>query len=68
MSLLSVRDSGQINSIHLFLEDLINVISYNPFIHTVVVEQQIITMELTKEQSKKQKRIKNKRIVYERVK
>ena len=36
--------------------------SFNPFMHTVVVQQQITTIELMKEQSKKQKKTKNKSI------
>ena len=34
---------------------------FNPFLHTVVVQQQITTTELMKEQNKKQKKTKNKR-------
>ena len=42
----------------------------NPLMHTVVVQQQITTIELMKEQSKKRKENKeqkNKNIMYERV-
>ena len=35
---------------------------FNTFMHTVVVQQQITTIELMEEQSKKQKKTKNKRI------
>ena len=43
------------------------LVEVNPFMHTVVMQQQITTIELMKEQSKKQKKTKNKNIMYERV-
>ena len=43
-------------------EDTICTYLLNPFMHTVVVQQQITTIELMKEQSKTQKKTKNERI------